>query len=178
MQCLGHNGSIEGIFGHPRDLVTQAVQRITTALSEHSNDSSTRTKRFLLMGSEAVSHPADDPRTLFERAILWLLRNMIPPHADNEQAATYLLHDFDQTNKVEWVVVRPTNLMDEVESTGDYTLHDKPPGALSGSTVVSRANVAKCMVDLVLDAAKWDQYKFQMPVVHSAAKRSDGGESK
>jgi putative NADH-flavin reductase len=160
VSCLGHNMDFSGLFGHPRRLVTDTVRRLTTAMPHGS--------RFILMGSDGVSHPdgtTDKVRSQPDRMLLFLLRNLLPPHADNEAAALYLHahRDFD------WAVVRPTDLIDG--DVSKYNLYDAPTGSLFGSGVgASRANVADFMVDLIVNEEKWDQYKHKMPVLHDAPK--------
>ena len=123
------------------------------------------------MGSDGVAHPNDDKRSAVERFIIFLLRYLIPPHADNEEAAAFLLNlndDCNNKNKttttVEWSVVRPTDLQDG--DTCDFEIFPKPQGSLFGAGIATRANVAKFMVDLILKDEKWSQYKYQMPVLH------------
>ena len=36
VSCLGHNLSFNGMFGHPRRLVTDAVQRLCNAIEAHA----------------------------------------------------------------------------------------------------------------------------------------------
>jgi len=162
ISCLGHNMDLKGLFGHPRRLVTETVQRLTSAMKASSDGT---TKKFVLMGSDGVANPngTDDERPFSERSILFILRYLVPPHKDNELAAAHL-HSLGQDSGIEWAVVRPTDLIDGEAS--EYTLYDKPVGSLFGSGVIAtRANVAKCMVDL-MDDSMWQKYKFKMPVLH------------
>ena len=158
ISCLGHNLDFKGIWGHPRRLVTDTVRRLTSG-------SGAKGKKFILMGSDGVAHPNDNPRVWYERFLLSILRNVIPPHADNEEAAAYLL-DHPRDDDLEWVVVRPTDLID-TDAPTRYTLYDKPPGSLFGGGEASRSTVAKFMADLVHDKSLWEQYKYKMPVVHN-----------
>ena len=178
VSCLGHSLTIQGILGHPRRLVTDSVQRLTSAMAataatpnnnSNNNNNNTTAKKFLLMGSDGVRHPAgtDDPRTGTERFILWLLRHVVQPHADNEDAAAYLYSSINEENKnFSWVVIRPTNLIDG--DANAYRLMEKPPGALFGGAVATRANVAKFMVDLLTNDKLFEEYKMCMPVLHDA----------
>jgi putative NADH-flavin reductase len=153
VSCLGHNLTMKGMFGRAdRRLVRDSVQRLTGAMPSST--------KLILMGSDGVGHPDDDRRSFVERVVLFLLRNLIPPHADNEETAAHLL----QTKTPEWCVVRPTDLQDGAPSK--YTLYAKPPGSLFGSGIATRSNVAKFMVDLIVTPETWSQYKFQMPVLH------------
>ena len=156
VSCLGHNLSFQGIWGHPRRLVTDTVRRLT---STGATD-----KKFILMGSDGVAHANDTVRPWLERSIIFLLRHLVPPQADNEEAAAYV-NGLPQ-DAIEWVVVRPTDLIDTDEPT-PYTVYEKPPGSLFGSGEASRATVAKFMVDLIRDGSLWNKYKYQMPVLHN-----------
>ena len=118
------------------------------------------------MNSEGVFRPGDDVRSRSERMILFLLRHLIVPHADNEAAAEYLA---SQQHTEDWVGVRPTDLIDAIQSS-EYKLYDKPTGSLFGSGEVSRSNVAQLMVDLLTDSALFAKYKGSFPVVHDGVK--------
>jgi len=184
VSCLGHTLDFRGIFGQPRRLVTDATRRLTAAMNEVAQKGgddgvpTTKKKKFVLMGSEGVVDPAgtDDVRPFTERAILFLLRYLVQPHADNEEAAAYVHSQLGRESGVEWVVVRPTDLIDG-DAVPEYTLYSKPTGSLFGSGPgVSRRNVARTMVDLLTDDKMWDQYKFTMPVVHDASTAGDDKE--
>jgi putative NADH-flavin reductase len=160
VSCLGHNMSFAGLWGHPRRLVTEAVRRLTTAMPDHC--------KFILMGSDGVSHPdgtTDKPRALMERTVILLLRYLIPPHADNEQAAAYL-HENRSNGVDNWSVVRPTDLIDAPQ-VSEYKVSEEQEGTLfGGNLAVSRINVAHFMVELILNEEKWKQYKHKMPVLY------------
>ena len=93
---------------------------------------------------------------------------MVPPHADHEDAAAHLQ---STTNNIPWVAVRPTDLVD-APAASQYKIYDKPIGSLFGSGVVSRANVAKFMVDLITDKVLFAKYEHQMPVLYDAKQPS------
>jgi hypothetical protein len=153
LSCLGHNLTMKGMFGRAdRRLVRYSVQRLTGAMPSSAN--------FILVGSDGVGHPDDDRRSFVERVVLFLLRNLVPPHADNEETAANLL----QKKTPEWCVVQPTDLQDEAPSK--YALYAKPPGSLFGPRIATRSSMAKFMVDLIDTPETWSQYKFQMPVLH------------
>lgn len=73
VSTLGHNLNLQGVFGHPRRLVTDAVKRLTSAIIQEGNKESTK---FILMGSDGVANPngEDDPRSFGERSLLFVLR--------------------------------------------------------------------------------------------------------
>jgi putative NADH-flavin reductase len=163
VSCLGHTMSFQGIFGKPRRLVMDSMRKLTAAMEKSLTY---QPKKLILMNSNGVIHPAgsDDLRTRTDRFLLFLLRYLIPPHADNEEAAT-LLYNLPESSNIQWCVVRPTDLIDGPVS--DYQLLDKPVGSLFGSPgKATRANVAKCMVDMITNDKLWEQNKFQMPVLH------------
>ena len=93
---------------------------------------------------------------------------MLPPHADNEQAADYLRTRIGQDDKaVEWAVVRPDNLTDE-SGVSDYNVHASPiRSAIFDSGLTSRINVGHFMADLITDDGTWSQWKGQMPVIYN-----------
>lgn len=171
VSCLGHNMDAKGMFGQPKLLVTESVQRLTKALRDEAaagNDPKP-VPRFILMGSEGVKNPlgGDDKRGMGERALLSVLRNVIPPHHDNEQAAAAIATiKAGDSPALEWVVVRPTDLISEPEPT-PYKLFDKPTGSLFGSGTATRATVGKFMADLIQDHNLWNEWKFKMPVIHN-----------
>merc|ERR1711966_76060 len=99
--------------------------------------------------------------------VLYLLRCLVPPHVDNEEAAAYLHHSFLGGNSLlEWSVVRPTDLIDGVPTPGKYQLFEKPIGGLFGAGVATRSNVAHIMVEMIVNETTWEKYKFKMPVLH------------
>ncbi|KAL7548593.1 hypothetical protein ACHAWF_011921 [Thalassiosira exigua] len=165
VSCLGHNLTFKGLFMPPRKLVKDAVKRLHEAI-EATNEDSDRPTKLIIMGSDGVANPAggDDRRSRSERAVLSILRRCIPPHRDNELAGAYISEV--QTPAIEWVV-RPTDLIDG--NSTKYELFDKPQkGLFSGAEhgITTRANVALCMVDMILVDAIWNEWKFKMPVVH------------
>ena len=123
--------------------------------------------KLILMGSDGVANPAggDDMRTFGERMVLALIRAMIPPHRDNEAAAAFLSDAVAQGSEfVEWAVVRPTDMINGAVSK--YSLYENPQGGLFGAGQTTRANVAKFMVDMILNGDLWQDWKFKMPVLH------------
>ena len=178
--CLGHNIDFKGIFFPPQKLVTEATQRLIKSIEanqtstphapnegdDDDNNSKKRVTKFILMGTVAVSNPAggDNKRTFGERIVLFLLRYLLPPHSDNETAAEYIYTKMDNP-QLEWTVVRPTDLINGPVS--NYELFTKPNDPLfGGEGVATRANVAKCMVDMILTEKLWEEWKFKMPVIH------------
>lgn len=163
VSCLGHNLTFKGIYGKPRKLVTDATKRLFSAMEANQAETGKKAK-FILMGTEGVPNPAggDEPRTRMERSVIFMLRYLIPPHADNETAAAFV-HS-KREGSIEWTVIRPTDLIDG--SVTKYELFGKPQGSLfGGEDKATRANVAKSMVDMILTESLWEEWKFKMPYI-------------
>lgn len=157
--CLGHTLSFKGIYGKPRRFVSITVQRFATALAGSIGPK----RKFIVMASDGVPHPSDDPYGFWLRTIMGCIRRCVPPHADNEAVGTYFSNLIGAGN-MEWVMVRPTNLANGPVTK--YKLYNKPVGLIFGKQVVTRANVAKFMVDLIVDGSLFNEYRCRMPVVH------------
>jgi len=163
VSCLGHNMTFKGMFGKPRKLVTDAVEKSCKTIEElHPPEPI----KFILMGSNGVDNPngTDDRRTRTERLILSCLRTTVPPLKDNEEAAAFLSRDIGKDNaSIEWVVVRPDDLIEG--DVTDYEVHNKPkPGCLFGVGQTTRANVAAFMVDLIINDDTWKKWIYEMPM--------------
>jgi nucleoside-diphosphate-sugar epimerase len=152
--CLGH----KGVYSHPRRLVSDTVQRFAQALAQTTGSP----RKFIIMTSDGVPHPNDDPYGFWTRCTMSLIRRCIPPHADNEAVGEYL-YNLVGAGNMAWVMVRPPFLRNGPVTK--YVLYDKPMNVLFGNHSVTRANVAKFMVDLVLQEDLFAKYKFRMPVV-------------
>ena len=164
--CLGHNMTLKGIYGHPRRLVTDATRRLCAAIKANAPDQSTK---FVLMNTTGNrNRDLDEPISLAQKFVVGLLRLMLPPHVDNEQAAEYLRTKIDQTDgMIEWVAVRPDGLIDEDEVTG-YDVHPSPTrSAIFDSGQTSRINVGHFMADLITEDETWQIWQGQMPVIYN-----------
>ena len=160
--CLGHNMSIKGIYGKPRKLVTDSVKKICNTVRNLHPETPVK---LILMGSNGVANldGSDNVRPMYERALLGVIRALIPPHSDNEDAAAYLSVDIGNKDPdIEWVVVRPDDLIEGSVST--YEVFTKPQKGLFGGGETTRANVSNFMGNLILNDAAWNQWKYQMPV--------------
>jgi hypothetical protein len=100
--------------------------------------------------------------------VIGLLRLLLPPHPDNEKAADYLRVNIGQNNPyIEWVAVRPDNLINE-EIVSEYSLHISPTrSALFNSGKTSRINVGHLMARLITNGDLWNKWKGQMPVIYN-----------
>lgn len=168
--CLGHNLSLRGMFGPPRRLVTDSVARIHSMLAESRPE---RPVRLVLMCSAGVRNAdLDEPVSAAQRFVLFLLRFLVPPHADNEQAAEYLRSTVGRDDAaVEWSVVRPDTLQ-EGDEVSDYELHASPTrSALFNAGETRRMNVAHFMARLATDDAAWHEWRYRMPVIYNSDKQ-------
>jgi nucleoside-diphosphate-sugar epimerase len=171
--CLGHNISLKGIFGHPRRLVTDATRRLCNAIEVNKSDKPTK---FVLMNTAGNSNrDLHEPISFSQQCVMGLIRLLLPPHVDNEQAADYLRTKIGQNNEeIEWVAVRPDNLIDEDRVTA-YEVYASPiRSAIFDAGVTSRINVAHFMADLITDDETWNEWKGKMPVIYNkAVQRND-----
>lgn len=164
--CLGHNLTFKGIYGKPRRLVTDATRRLCEAIRTHAP---TQPVKFVLMNTTGNSNrDLDEPAPFAQKLVIGLLRRVLPPQADNEQAADYLRTQVGQDDsQIQWVAVRPDGLIDESE-VSDYELHPSPirnPIFDAGQT--SRINVGHFMASLISEDDLWDQWQGQMPVIYN-----------
>jgi len=166
VSCLGHNMSLKGIYGHPRRLVTDATRRLCNAIKAHKSEEPTK---FVLMNTAGNGNRDLDERVgLGQKCVIGMLRLLLPPHVDNENAADYLRIKVGQHDgAIEWAAVRPDNLINEDEVT-EYEVHSSPiRSAIFDAGVTSRINVGHFMADLITDDDTWNKWKGQMPVIYN-----------
>ncbi len=164
--CLGHNINFKGIYGQPRRLVTDTARRLCLAIN--SNKPAEKVKYVLMNTTGNRNRDLKEPISLAQKAVIGLLRLLLPPHVDNEQAADYLRTEIGQTDKtIEWVAVRPDGLIDE-EKVTEYEIHPSPTrSAIFNAGKISRINVAHFMADLITNENLWESWKGQMPVIYN-----------
>ncbi len=166
--CLGHNMSLKGVYGKPRRLVTDVTQRLCQAVRANHAGQETR---FVLMNTAGNSNRDLQESVSFgEKIVIGLLRLMLPPHVDNEKASDFLRQNVGQDDQaIEWVVVRPDNLVNEEEVT-DYDAFASPVrSAIFDAGTTSRINVGHFMAMLMTDDELWRKWKGQMPVIYNKA---------
>lgn len=164
--CLGHNLTFKGVYGHPRRLVTAATRRLCDAIK--ANQPTTRTKFVLMNTSGNRNRDRQEPISLAQQVVIGLLRLLLPPHVDNEQAAEYLRTQIGQhDSQIEWVAVRPDGLIDADEVTPYATYPSPIRSAIFDAGQVSRINVAHFMAELITNDLCWQQWRGQMPVIYS-----------
>jgi hypothetical protein len=164
--CLGHELSFKGIYGHPRRLVTDAARRLCNAIKANTSE---KPIKFVLMNTAGNSNrDLHEPISFGQRFVIGILRLVLPPHVDNEQAADYLRKTIGQHNSaIEWAVVRPDTLIDETNVAG-YEVHPSPTrSALFHPGATSRSTVAGFMADLITDDDMWNTWRGKMPVIYN-----------
>lgn len=164
--CLGHSLTFRGIYGSPRRLVTDATRRLCNAVRANQ---SPHLVKFVLMNTAGNSNrDLDEPVSLGERCVIGLVRLLLPPHLDNENAADYLRVNVDPSDSaIGWVVVRPDTLVNE-DNVTEYRVHPSPTrSAIFNAGRVSRINVAHFMADLIADNDIWNRWRGQMPVAYN-----------
>lgn len=164
--CLGHNLTMRGIYGQPRKLVTEAARRLCQAVK--ANNPSHPVK-YVLMNTTGNSNRDIPERISFaETAVLSILRLLLPPQVDNEQAADYLRVKIGQNDPViEWVAVRPDSLINQDVVT-EYDIYPSPiRSALFNAGKTSRINVGHFMAELITSADTWATWKGKMPVIYN-----------
>jgi putative NADH-flavin reductase len=165
VSCLGHNLTFKGLFGQPRRLVTDATRRLCKAIETKQSESATK---YVLMNTTGnLNRDLNEPISFAQKVVLALLRNLLPPHADNENAADYLRTEVKNNTRIEWTAVRPDGLIDEKEVSA-YEIHPSPTrSAIFDAGKISRINVAHFMAELITNDNTWKKWKGQMPVIYN-----------
>ncbi len=168
ISCLGHNLTFKGMFGQPRRLVTDTIKKITRSIK--SNNSGRVMKVILMNTTGNCNRDIPEKPPFSQRFVISLLRLLLPPHVDNEEAADYLRIYIGQTHKnIEWAAVRPDSLINE----DHVTLFDVYPSpirnAIFDAAPTSRINVAEFMSELAVNTEIWSKWKGQMPVIYNHA---------
>ncbi len=166
ISCLGHNISLNGIFGKPRKLVTNCIENICRAITANPDSKI----KLILMSTTAFRNVQKEEKYgLRDRMVLSILYYLLPPQKDNVEAGLYLPYTIGtENNQIEWVIVRPDTLIDE-GWVSEYEIHQSPkrsPVFDSGET--SRINVSAFMVNLLRDNKLWSQWRFKMPVLYNS----------
>lgn len=165
--CLGHNLNFKGVFGHPRRLVTDATRRLCNSVKVNQ---SAKPTKFVLMNTAGNSNrDLNESISFSQQCVIGLLRLLLPPHADNENAADYLRMEIGQHDEaIEWVAVRPDSLIDE-ERVTEYEVYSSPTrSAIFNAGKTSRINVGHFMPELITEDNIWYRWKGQMPAIYNA----------
>lgn len=168
LSCLGHNLTFKGMFGQPKQLVADTIKKITQSIESINSDNVIKIILMNTTGNNNRDIPEKPP--LSQRFVISLLRLLLPPHVDNENAADYLrLHVGQNNQKIEWAAVRPDSLIDE-EQTTLYEVFPSPiRNAIFDAAPTSRINVAEFMSELAVSSELWAKWKGQMPVIYNNA---------
>lgn len=159
VSCLGHNMTWKGIYGKPRWLVRDSLIRSIQCARPGTH--------IVLMNTVGYRNPAIDPQvSLMQRIAILCTRVLIPPHADNEEAAEFLRNKKYKDPSMKWVVVRPDSLIDEPNVTA-YDLHKSPIRTLFKPGKTSRINVANFMARLCTNEYVWEEWEGCMPVIYN-----------
>lgn len=168
LSCLGHNLTFKGMFGKPRRLVTDAMRKVVRVIE----DLQPATKKKVILMNTTGNANRDIPEVppLSQRIVVTLLRHLLPPHVDNEQAADFLRTQVSQAHAgIEWAAVRPDGLIDET-AVSAYQVHPSPTrNAIFDAGQTSRINVADFMAELATDLETWARWRGRMPVIYNDA---------
>lgn len=164
--CLGHNLNLKGIYGQPRRLVTDSTRRLCQAVK--SNNPKNPVKYVLMNTTGNRNRDLNEPVSFAQKVLIGLIRLLLPPQVDNEQAADYLRTQIGQNDKtIEWAAVRPDDLIDE-EKVTDYEVYPSPiRSAIFNAGKTSRINVGHFMAELISNEQLWKKWKGQMPVIYN-----------
>ncbi len=168
LSCLGHNLTFRGLFGKPRRLVTDTIKKLARVIDALQPDNKVKVILMNTVGNSNRDVPERPP--LSQRIVVSILRYIIPPHADNEQAADFLRNCIARDHSyIEWVVVRPDSLADETE-VSEYEIHPSPTrNAIFDAGRTSRINVANFMANLATNAETWAAWRGKMPVIYNSS---------
>ena len=165
VSCLGHNISLRGMFGKPRDLVSNTIRNVSKIVMEKANK---KVKLILMSTTGYTNTLTGEKNSLGERIILSILKLLLPPHRDNVKAANYLQEEIGKDNEqIEWIAVRPDTLVNE-DNKSAYEVYESPvrsPIFNAGTT--SRINVSHFMADLLLNERLWREWQYKMPVIYN-----------
>ncbi len=164
VSTLGHNLSFKGMFGNPRQLVTDSIKKLCKVRENTKN----KPVKIILMNSVGCKNEdLKEKVSFFENCVFFVLRYLIPPHSDNENAANYLRTLIGQNHSnIEWVAVRPDSLINE-EEISPYTTHSSPIHTLFKPGKTSRINVAHFISELISNEKIWVEWKGKMPVIYN-----------
>lgn len=166
LSCLGHSLSLRGIFGEPKRLVTDTVRKISRVIESLKREQKVKVVLMNTTGNSNRDIPEKPP--LSQRFVIAILRRILPPHVDNEQAADFLRIQIGQHHRlIEWAAVRPDALTNETE-VSEYEIHQSPiRNAIFDSGATSRINVADFMAKLATDVELWEIWLGKMPVIYN-----------
>jgi len=166
--CLGHNINFRGIYGEPKRLVADSIEKVSRVIESLEPDK--KVKVILMNTTGNSNRDIQEKPPLSQRFIVSILRLVLPPHVDNEQAADFLRTGIGHNHLfIEWVAVRPDSLTDESD-VSEYEIYPSPTrNAIFNAGSTSRINVANFMANLATDSALWEKWRGKMPVIYNSA---------
>lgn len=172
ISCLGHNMTFKGIYGAPRLLCRESVERMTRSIIRTRRQQAEKRPptRFILMNTNGNrNRDLDEQLSMGDRLVIGMVRRLLPPHRDNELAAEFLRRDIGQNHPdIRWVVVRPDGLVNQDQVSPYHSFPSPIRGVVFNSGQVSRINVAHFMTSMACDASEWQKWEGRMPVVYNA----------
>lgn len=164
ISCLGHNMTVNGIFGKPRYLVFDAIKRTYETVKQRAG----KRVKLILMGTTGYTNTSAGERNSMGEKIIMSILMLLLPHRDNVTAANYLIEEIgEKDEQIEWVIVRPDALVNHNE-TSPYEICESPirsPIFNSGTT--SRINVSHFMAELTVEDSLWSKWKSNTPVIYN-----------
>ena len=191
VSCLGHNLTLKGMFGRPRQLCVETVRQVCDAVARQkgarkdiasseeeqkkedenaNNNTNNEPLRLIVVSTEGVSRfdGADPKRGALERALLKALYVLLPPMKDNVEVVRFL-HELKETNEtstpshrvVEFCAVRPSDMRDGEESP--HEAHAELQNGLFDAGNTTRANVGAFIADLVTKPETWARWRNAFP---------------
>ena len=191
VSCLGHNLTLKGMFGRPRQLCVETVRQVCDAVArqkgarkdiasseeeqkKEDENANTNTNNeplcLIVVSTEGVSRfdGADPKRGALERALLKALYVLLPPMKDNVEVVRFL-HELKETNEtstpshrvVEFCAVRPSDMRDGEESP--HEAHAELQNGLFDAGNTTRANVGAFIADLVTKPETWARWRNAFP---------------
>ena len=163
VQCLGHNLSFKGLFGHPRRLCADTVKRLCDAVMVVAPRNPIK---LIVINTEGVERPdGEDRKTLrrgcCESCVLCFLKYCLPPHADNIDTSVYLHNEVQNNPYVDFCAVRPSDLIDGLPT--EFTVHETLQNGIFNAGTTLRSNVGEFMANLVTDSGVWNKWKNTYP---------------
>lgn len=168
LSCLGHNMTFKGMFGQPRRLVTDALKKVVQSIQ--SMNSNNKFKIILMNTSGNSNRDIPEKPPFSQRLVVSILRLLLPPHVDNENAADFLRLKVGQNHSsIQWAAVRPDGLIDE-DQISHYDIKTSPVrNVIFDAGKTSRINVAEFMSELAINSGLWNEWKGKMPVIYNHA---------
>ena len=193
VSCLGHNLTLKGMFGRPRQLCVETVRQVCDAVArqkggrkdiasseeeeeQKKEDENTTTNtnneplRLIVVSTEGVSRfdGADPKRGALERALLKALYFLLPPMKDNVEVVRFL-HELKETNETSTPSHRVVEFCAVRPSDmrdgeeSPHEAHAELQNGLFDAGNTTRANVGAFIADLVTKPETWARWRNAFP---------------